>query len=204
MQAFEESRLIEKARRGSDAAFTELMRAYQDRLYRFLLARAARAEDAEDALQESFVNAYRYLDSYNSRWQFSTWLYRIALRELGKIAGKAPQAEEARDIAVNDEDPLEQCIRADDRDNLWRLAREHLSESSYTTMWLRYAEDMQVREVARVMARPQTWVKVVLHRARKKLTACVEAPQSNRKAPAKDTGKELKQESTSLKAGMML
>lgn len=173
MQAFEEAQLIAKARRGSDAAFTELVQAYQDRLYRFLRARAASTADAEDALQECFVNAYRYLSSYNSRWQFSTWLYRIALRELGKVSRANTAAGEVADPVAGAADPLLECIREDDRDNLWLLARAGLNEPSYTALWLRYAEDLPIREVARIMGRPQTWVKVVLHRARKKLAAKV-------------------------------
>lgn len=191
MQAFEESQLVEAARQGSDAAFSELLKAYQDRLLRFLMARASSEADAEDALQECFVNAYRYIRTYNTRWQFSTWLYRIALRELAKIARKSQRQVGLSEPPSGGSDPLAACIRQDDRDNLWLLARSCLSESAYTTLWLRYAEDLPVREVAMIVGRPETWVKVVLHRARKKLAAhSVRRPlPNNTPAPADSDGR---------------
>ena len=59
-------------------AFEQLVFHYQDRLYRFLLARAISRADAEDALQETFAAAFRYISGYRSRYRFSTWLYTIA------------------------------------------------------------------------------------------------------------------------------
>ncbi|NNC54399.1 MAG: sigma-70 family RNA polymerase sigma factor, partial [Pseudomonadales bacterium] len=149
------------------------------RLLRFLMVRAHSRADAEDAMQECFVNAYRYMSSYNSRWQFSTWLYRIALRELGKLPQTTTVAPEDEQIAQHIDqqidqhaaDPLATCIARDDRENLWLLARRLLSNEAFNTLWLRYAEDLSVREVARALGRPETWVKVVAHRAKKRLAA---------------------------------
>ncbi len=166
-----EPELIRQAKAGSRAAFSELLAGYENRLYRFLLVRACTRGDAEDALQECFINAYRYINSYDSRWQFSTWLYRIALRELGKLPQPAsvPLLDEQPDHSAAD--PLAQCIARDDRKNLWLLAREVLSTDAFNALWLRYAEDLSVSEVARAMGRPVTWVKVVVHRAKKRLAA---------------------------------
>ena len=41
--------------------------------------------DAEDALQDTLINAYRYLHSYDSRWRFSTWLFRIAINNASRF-----------------------------------------------------------------------------------------------------------------------
>lgn len=75
-----DEQLVEAALAGSVDAFGELAGRYQERLFRFLLTRCATRADAEDALQDTFLNAFRYLDSYRPRWRFSTWLYRIAIR----------------------------------------------------------------------------------------------------------------------------
>lgn len=152
---------------GSHAAFGELVERYQERLLRFLIARSPSREDAEDALQEAFVNAFRYLESYDPRWRFSTWLYRIAGRDASRIAARRQHAgeEEWRDAV----DPLEACIAASRRENLWLTAKRQLSPEAFDAMWLRYAEDLPVSEVARAMARPETWTRVVLLRARRRL-----------------------------------
>jgi len=80
-----ESELIDAAKAGSADAFADLVRAYRVRLLRFLVTRSPSYADAEDALQDTLINAYRYLHSYDPRWRFSTWLYRIAIRNAGRI-----------------------------------------------------------------------------------------------------------------------
>lgn len=172
-----ERNLIRRARDGSQAAFTQLMEAHQDRLYRFLLSRAAIRADAEDAMQESFINAYRYLASYKPRWRFSTWLYRIALRELGKMPRPAAYDTALQEESSREPDPLAACIKTEERENLWLLARQVLGEDAFTALWLRYAEDLPVRDVAHVMGRPASWVKVVAHRARKRLELSLDSKQ---------------------------
>ena len=80
-----DEQLVEAALRGSIPAFGEIVDRYGDRLLRFLMTRCASLQDAEDALQDTFANAYRYLDSFNPKWRFSTWIYRIAIRNAARI-----------------------------------------------------------------------------------------------------------------------
>lgn len=162
-----EEKLIELAKEGSVAAFGKLVETYQNRLLRFLLPRCRSRADAEDALQDTFVNAYRYLGSYNPRWRFSTWLYRIAIRNASKIVDN--NSGEQGISPADDSDPLEACIAASERENLWLTARRTLSADAYSAMWLRYVEDMPVKEVARTMEKPISWTKVTLMRSRQRL-----------------------------------
>jgi RNA polymerase sigma-70 factor, ECF subfamily len=168
-----DEKLVSLALAGSDSAFGELVERYQGRLLRFLVARSSCREDAEDALQDAFVNAFRYLESFDRRWRFSTWLYRIAGRTATRVAARRRDTGDAgRDHAA---DPLEACIAASRRENLWLTAKRQLSAEAFDAMWLRYAEDMPVSEVARAMARPETWTKVVLLRARRRLAKAMRA-----------------------------
>ena len=161
-----DEQLVQQAIHGGDAAFAELVERYRDKLYRFLVTRCASAADAEDATQDAFINAYRYLDSFNPKWRFSTWIYRIALREAGK-ARQVPTAEGEEPVAS--EDPLADCIEEGERRNLWMTARRVLSADTFTAMWLHYAEDMPMKDVARTMDRSLSWTKVNMLRARRKL-----------------------------------
>ena len=163
-----DAELVSQAQSGSASAFARLVERYQERLLRFLLTRCASRADAEDAMQETFVSAFRYLQSYNPRWQFSTWLYRIALRNAARLAPRQATADTVIDDAP---DPLEDCIRHAERENLWLAARRVLSQDAWTAMWLRYAEDLPVKEVARALGRPTSWTKVVLLRSRRRLAA---------------------------------
>jgi len=162
-----EAALIEAAKKGSAEAFTDLAGAYRERLLRFLLTRSMSYADAEDALQDTLINAYRYLHSYDSRWRFSTWLYRIAINNASRLRSSA--TIELGDLSDAEDDPLQHCIAAADRENLWLAARRLLRNEVYTAMWLRYAEDMSVKDIAAVLERSVSWTKVNLLRGRKTL-----------------------------------
>lgn len=162
-----EAALIEKARRGSVAAFTDLVGKYRPGLLRFLLTRSASYADAEDAVQDTLINAYRYLQSYDSRWRFSTWLYRIAVNNAMRL--RRTETVELGELSDAESDPLVQCIADSERENLWLIARRVLNDEVYAAMWLRYVEDMSVRDIATVLERTVSWTKVNLLRGRKTL-----------------------------------
>jgi RNA polymerase sigma-70 factor, ECF subfamily len=168
-----DAELVSRAQGGSASAFERLVERYQERLLRFLLTRCATRADAEDALQDTFVKAFRHLDTYNSRWQFSTWLYRIAMRNAANIASRNPMRGAEVDTEVADDAPglLQECIQESERENLWLTAKQLLSDEVYAAMWFRYAEDMPVKEISRALGRPQAWIRVSLLRARKRLAA---------------------------------
>jgi RNA polymerase sigma-70 factor (ECF subfamily) len=163
----DEQRLVERAQAGSQEAFTVLVRRYQDRLLRFLALRCGVYQDAEDAVQSALLNAWRYLPSYDPRWQFSTWLYRIGLRELAR--------PEPGRVAI-DESMLsvDNALPGVEAGNVWRLATELLSTDARSALWLRYGEDASIREIATIMSRSSAWVKVSLMRSRRTLAARVQ------------------------------
>ncbi len=163
-------------------AFTELVRSYRERLLRFLLTRCASYADAEDALQDTFINAYRYLHSYNSRWRFSTWLYRIAIRNASKL--RNDYVTELGELRDEESDPLKLCIAESERENLWQSARRLLSDEVYAAMWLRYVEDMSINDVAVVLKRSNSWTKVNLLRGRRALDAELNRGESTKESEA--------------------
>lgn len=158
--------LAKAASGGSATAFDELLARYQERLLRFLLVRCNNRADAEDAIQDTFVNAWRYMHSYDSRWRFSTWLYRIALRNASRQSLQ-PEADSTEPATTDD--PLALCIDHAERQNLWLTARSVLGRDAYTAMWLRYVEDLSLKEVSSAMDRSLAWTKVSLMRSRQRL-----------------------------------
>ena len=165
-----EQQLIDAAKAGSVDAFTDLVRAYRERLLRFLMTRCASVADAEDALQDTLIAAYRYLHSYDPRWRFSTWLYRIAIRNAARLhAPELVDVNETRDLRDEENDPLKHCIAASESENLWVVARRLLNDDVFTAMWLRYAEDMSVNDISTTLDRSVSWTKVNLMRGRRSL-----------------------------------
>ena len=136
-------------------------------MLRFLVTRCASLADAEDALQDTLINAYRYIHSYDPRWRFSTWLYRIAIRNAAKLKG--PDLVEIGDLRDEENDPLQQCIAASEKENLWAVAKRLLNDDVFTAMWLRYAEDMSVNDISKTLDRSVSWTKVNLMRGRRSL-----------------------------------
>ena len=173
----DELKLVEAARRGSVDAFTELVHGYRAGLFRFLQTRCMNHADAEDALQDTLINAYRYIGSYDPRWRFSTWLYRIAIRNASRL--RAENLAELGDLADDGADPLAHCLAESDRDNLWRSAKRVLSDEVFAAMWLRYVEDMSVRDIASVLERSASWTKVNLLRGRRALETEMNATAGN-------------------------
>jgi RNA polymerase sigma factor (sigma-70 family) len=74
-----EAQLVAAAKRGQQAAFGELYARHSKKIYRATLRIMRNHEDAEDALQDSFLNAFVHLREFDGRSSFSTWLTRIAI-----------------------------------------------------------------------------------------------------------------------------
>ena len=167
--------LVRAARAGDTGAFGRLVRRFEGALFQYLRLRTRSPADAEEIAQRSFVRAWERLDAYDERWRFSTWLYTLARHEAASF-----HRHEARQ-AVPDGAPDPVDPRSDDgrgravetdahgRGRLWALASRLLTHEQFDALWLRYAEDLPSHEVARVLGRPDTNVRVLLHRARRRL-----------------------------------
>ncbi len=73
--------LIELVLAGDHRAFEPLVRKHERRVFRVVLAVLGNVEDAEDAMQDTFVKAFRHLDQFRRDSRFTTWLTRIAVNE---------------------------------------------------------------------------------------------------------------------------
>lgn len=89
--------LVERVLGGDKRAFESLVRKHERRVFRVTLAVLGNAEDAEEAMQDAFVKAYRHIEQFRGDARFTTWLTRIAVNE-------ALQKRKARKNAVSLED----------------------------------------------------------------------------------------------------
>lgn len=171
--ALSDEDLARGAQQGSLADFEELVRRYEVRLLRFLAQGCRNEADAADLTQDAFVAAFRNLASFDCSRCFATWLFTIARRKQIDYFRSKGRAEEstAEPERVDEDDPASQLARREDHQNLWVRARAVLSELQYQALWLRYAEEMPVDQVAQVLRRTQTHVKVILFRSRSILAA---------------------------------
>ena len=170
-----EDRLAVRCRSGDPAAFDELVGRYQIRLFRFAFRMLRDRAEAEDAVQETFLRAYRALPRYRPDGYFSSWIYRITLNECRRrLRGKRSTLSlDLTPLTDNLPDP-QAAVMNNERHRQLRLALEMLPEHYRVVMMLFYFEDMSVNEISRTLGVSVSAVKVRLHRGRDRLAARLE------------------------------
>jgi RNA polymerase sigma-70 factor (ECF subfamily) len=166
LELLSDEQLVSRAKAGAREAFNQLVIRHERRLYRFLCKGAANVSDIEDAMQQAMVKAYLKLSQYNPRWRFTTWLFTIALRELRSLARRPGPATMALEVSHEPAAPaVVAAVDTEGPGELWMMARRLLKPQHFTALWLRYGEDLPVRDIAKILGRPRIWVSVTLHRA---------------------------------------
>lgn len=154
---------------GNPEAFARLVREHQDRLCNFLRRYTRNRQDAEDLAQDTFVKAYKNLHRYEHRTSFAAWLYTIARRTVYNHHRDSRRTEELNfDVACDAETPSASAERAEKNDSVWQQVRQ-LKSPYQEVVVLRYLEEMSIQEIAKVLNRTQTGVKILLFRARNQL-----------------------------------
>jgi len=174
-----EDEWIARAAAGDGAAFERLMRRHNRLLYRTARAILKDDAEAEDAVQEGYLRAWRALGSFRAESRFSTWLVRIVANEaLGRLRRTSAPVI-ALEAAMAARDPETQAALADapDRGPEQRLARAQvrallesridlLPDMYRSVFMLRAVEEMSVDEVAHALDLPEATVRTRLFRAR--------------------------------------
>lgn len=150
-------------------SFEELVRRYEGRLYQFFSSGCGNPADARDLCQESFIRAYRHLDRFDPSRSFAGWLFTIARHQRIDHLRKKSLTCPAEPPPSENNTPVDLLQEQEAREGLWGTARRTLSETAFQILWLRYAEDLPVAEIARIARRTQTHIKVILFRARNRL-----------------------------------
>lgn len=165
-----EDRLAVRCRTGEPAAFDELVSRYQLRLFRFAFRLLRDRAEAEDAVQETFLRAYRALPAYRPDGFFSSWIYRIALNECRRrMRGKKPTVSLDLVPPTGGMPDPQQTVLTYERHRQLREAVESLPEHYRLVMLFFYFEEMSVEQIARALDVSISAVKVRLHRGREKL-----------------------------------
>ena len=168
------------------AAFEVLMRRHNRRLFRVARAILRSDQDAEDALQDAYLAAYRAIGRFRGDSKLATWLTRIVINEayarLRKMGGATVIAlPEGHDMTAEMDPtstaaPAETPDRAALRAELRQLLERHidaLPEQFRTAFMLREVEELTVEEAAEALGVPEATVRTRAHRARALLRAAL-------------------------------
>ncbi len=169
----EDGLLIDETLAGNNAAFGQLVQKYQDRLFNTLVHVTGCPEEAEDVAQETFVQAFLKLNTFQRRASVYTWVYRIAFnRWISRRRRKRPEVsvEQSREMVGDEptddsEEPLERLER-EERAHQIQLAISELSDEHRLIVVLREMEGCDYESIAEILELPVGTVRSRLHRAR--------------------------------------
>jgi RNA polymerase sigma-70 factor (ECF subfamily) len=171
---------------GSRSSFEELVSRYSSRLFYFLRPRFNADQEVEDLIQETFLKAFRNIGRFNPEQKFSTWLYTIAIRQSISRFRAEKKKQSTINPSPNPPDPQDIVIKKEESQNIWHLARK-LGNKQYKALWLHYAEEMPIREMAEIMKKKPITVRVLLHRARVNLAKKMDHPNASKKLAGTST-----------------
>ena len=177
----EDTELIQAINSGQFDLFHDLVKRYEQKLYNFSLRMCRDPSDAEDMVQETFLNVFRYLKDFRYETKFKNWLYRIAASTCIKKRRKskfAPERElSLEEFIPKDESeaqaqvpnwasmPLDQLLNEELADMI-NQAILSLPEKYRLVILLRDLEGFSTAETAQILGLSAANVKVRLHRAR--------------------------------------
>ena len=172
----DDTRLIDEALEGDSAAFGQLVLKYQDRLFNTMMHVVRSREEAEDVVQEAFVQAFVKLDTFRRTSAFYTWLYRIAFNmAVSRIRRRRPEVsvDQTRELTgiepVDDGAPPTERIEQEEAAGQVHAALAELSEEHRAILVLREMEGFCYESIAEVLDIAPGTVRSRLHRARLRL-----------------------------------
>jgi len=180
--------LARRCREGDSTAFEAVYRAHSGRLFGLVSRMLASAPEAEDVLQDVFINAHRKMGSYRGESSLGTWLYRLAvnhcLDHLRSRAARMARSTESLDV----EDAAEPAASeprvptAVSRIDLQRAITQ-LPEGCRLAFVLHDVEGLDHKEVAAALGITEGTSKSQVHKARMRLRVLLDPEAASRKRP---------------------
>ena len=177
--------LVALAASGSEKAYRELLDRYQRPVFSLIYRMVRDRERAEDLAQETFVKVFNHIGSFNPKYKFSSWIFKIASnltidairkKDLDTVsldgsrnASTADEIDATRiTVESRDENP-EEFVEAKELGEEIERAIAQLRPEYRTAILLRHVEGRPYEEIAEIMAVPLGTVKTYIHRARGEL-----------------------------------
>jgi RNA polymerase sigma-70 factor (ECF subfamily) len=174
---------IDKAKLGDQTAFTYLLDLYWNEVYGFMLKRTENETDAEDISIETFAKAFDKIGTYNSEFQFNTWLIAIAKNVHIDLLRKKKsfhfieitdqEDQQAYNVADTSPSAEDELISEQNLSRLLQFIKK-LKPNYQEVIQMRYFQELSYQEIADKIGEPLSNVKIKLLRAKKLLAAIIE------------------------------
>jgi len=180
----DETALVARLKAGDDSAFEQVVRAYSGRLLSVTRRILGSDEDARDAVQEAFLNAFKSLNRFEGTSKLSTWLHRIAVNAaLMKLRTRKRKPEQSIETMLPSfledghheerfaswDEPVDKALERAETRELVRQKIDELPDSYRTVLVLRDIEGLDTEEAAKMLGLSPNAAKIRLHRARQAL-----------------------------------
>jgi RNA polymerase sigma-70 factor (ECF subfamily) len=168
--------LVIKARDGNRLAFEQLIDRFQGEIHRMIYYRIRARMDTEDLTQDVFIRAYRSISRIREPGKFRSWLFTIAVnrvndylrkkkvRSIFKSSDEDPSIQPAATDGQDPPEALEQILKEDFWRHIGRIA-EKLSKMEREVFMLRFLDNLNIDEIARILKKSDSTAKTHLYRA---------------------------------------
>jgi RNA polymerase sigma-70 factor, ECF subfamily len=161
---------VERCLRGDPEAFAPLVQRYERVLYNVAYRMVGSREDARDLAQTAFVKAYQRLDSYDPRFRFFSWLYRILVNEaLNFLERRRTHEPFETSLALAAPGGPHQDLEAAELEGRVQAALLQLNPDHRAVVVLRHFADLSYQEMSSTLGIPEKTVKSRLFSARQRL-----------------------------------
>jgi RNA polymerase sigma-70 factor (ECF subfamily) len=177
---------IEQVLAGKNNAFGYIVDQHKNNAFNLAFRICGNHEEAEELAQDSFLKAYRALNSFKMKSSFATWFYRIVynttishvrLKKKGVLSLEDFPADATDFIGTNTN---EEEAEKEYRNSLVNFALQKITEEERGLISLYYYEDMSTDEIADVTGISKSNIKVRLFRARKKMQEIIEKTEKKK------------------------
>lgn len=163
---------ITKIQNGDIEAFEELVEKYKNKLFSFLVKMTCSKHDSEEILQEVFIRAFNNINKYDSRWKFSTWIYRIAINTYKSYMKKAKRLQT---VPIDDAIVNRNITGVGNPENIFeRNERQReiislingLKDKQRIPLVLKYVKDFSYAEISDILGISEEAAKMRVQRAK--------------------------------------
>ena len=167
--------LVKRCLAGDLNAFETILERYQKPVFNVALRVLSNTDDAADVTQATFVKAYEKLNSYDSRYKFFSWLYRIAVNTSLNFLEQKKRSDLLGDEDVSEGNRLEEELHAAERVEKLEDAILKLAVEYRVVVVLRHFHDLSYEDMGIILDIPEKTVKSRLFTARQKLKGILTA-----------------------------
>lgn len=168
----DEQHLIQRIKQGDTESFRYLYRLHSLSAWQLAYSICKHKINAEEAVQNSFISAFKYIANFRGESSFKTWLLRIVFNESIRMQ-KAEKKYQWQEISGEEDEQevimmsTENTLQKKETKEQVAKALEKMSEKEAVLLNLFYLEELSVKEAAAILGYTEGNVKVLLHRARK-------------------------------------